>query len=680
MKRRALIFATAALAVILCACGKKPADGKGSLTPTAPAEAGSVTPAEGSGTPGVTIAPDTPTATPTSTPSPTPTGAYGSPSQLRANRELHNVVEPKVTPAPLGTAPALTDLDKADITYGIQRTNPINCYPVNLVSGARMDWNTSWYLKPKIRQSVRVTGLSDETVQDRIARRIDEVVWAMADPNYGPDDAGSVALFREMGAPEINIITDVYDVGNGFLPVYICANYMWIETVTFATTDDIYEFQPLVQKNPLLECWEGEKHPVSGSSQWEVEYTYYVSDDTTLLFNLATGDEVSLSDLFPEGMDYRTYLNNVIAGNIAYEYWYRDTDWGRRGTGGSSYDEYKEYDGASVFTGITDKTKFTYRGNEQTLSVEIPGASYDCGNCLLPEKVPNPCSGRNVFTRPQGYSFTPLEELYLSGDWYATAENRRTIGNVTVSSDSAARNVAVEMGGEGFPRLDIMGINGEWTDAIAKDIISDSKLLAFVKDWLNREWPALVKKGFAAGIGEDFVLANIALMKIETYPNGYACVTMTVSEKTNQEENAAGMYVTAWMKDGRFIPSEELFDVSLEELLEELLLGLRKNGTEEVLTQEEASTAAKALVKYINWANPPETDADNRWKWDLFDFRWGSETYSSWGTFPKELEEELPKALLNNIFQDAEVHVDYTTVDPYCYEKHMRMYEGYPFE
>ena len=124
-----------AVAVFCCACGKKPADGTESLTPTAPAEAGSVTPAEVSGTPGVTIAPETPTATPTSTPSPTPTVAYGSPSHLRANRELHNVVEPKVTPAPLGTAPALTDLDKADIAYGIQRTNPINCYPVNPSDG-----------------------------------------------------------------------------------------------------------------------------------------------------------------------------------------------------------------------------------------------------------------------------------------------------------------------------------------------------------------------------------------------------------------------------------------------------------------------------------------------------------------------------------------------------------------
>ncbi|MBQ3979668.1 MAG: hypothetical protein II634_02615, partial [Lachnospiraceae bacterium] len=93
-----------------------------------------------------------------------------------------------------------------------------------------------------------------------------------------------------------------------------------------------------------------------------------------------------------------------------------------------------------------------------------------------------------------------------------------------------------------------------------------------------------------------------------------------------------------------------------------------------------ASTAAKTLMQYINWANPPEIDADNRWKWDLFDFRWGAGTYSSWGMFPEELKEELPQALLNNIFQDAGVHVDYTTVDPYCYEKHMRMYEGYPFE
>ena len=682
MRRKMPISAMLLISVaVLCsACGKKPADGAGSLTPTTSAEAGSVTPAEGSGTPGVTTAPEIPTATPTSTPSPTPTVAYGSLEQLRANRELHEVIQPKVTPAPLGTAPALTDLDKADIAYGILRTDSVNCYPVNLATGARMDWNYDWYLRPGFLQSIRVAGLSDETVQNRIAQRIDEVVMAMADPNFVPDDAGIIALFRELGAPEINVSTDTFGGGNGFLSVSVSGSYMWRETLTFETDEEYYEFQPLNQKNPLLHCYDREIDMPSEYRPRKMEYTYYVADGTKLLFNLATGDEVSLSDLFPEGMDYRTYVNNVISGNIAYEYWFKDTEWGRGGTVGNMYDEFKEYDGASVFTGITDKTRFSYNGEEQTLSVGIPGASYDCGFCLLPERVPNPCRGRDVFTRPQGYLFTALDEIDLSGDWYETAANTRKIGSVSVSSDSGARNVTVEMGGEGFPRRYGRGANGGWTQTIAKDVMSDSKFLAFVKDWANREWPALVKKGFASGIQEGFVLEKVVLMKMETYPNGYACVTMTVSEKADQDGSAAERSVTAWMKDGKYIPFEELFDVPFEELLEELLLGLRKTGNEEVLTKEEATAAAKALARYINWANPPRTDPDTRWEWDLFDFPWGSEVYFSWDTFPKDLQEELPRAILNNIFKDFALHVDYTTVDPYCYEKHMRMYEGYPFE
>ncbi|MBQ2031229.1 MAG: hypothetical protein II483_03360, partial [Lachnospiraceae bacterium] len=92
MKRRALIFATAALAVILCACGKKPADGTGNVTPANSTE--------------VTQSAASPTISQTATPTVTPDPEKMSLEELIArNRELHEAVSPKVTVHPLGTAP-----------------------------------------------------------------------------------------------------------------------------------------------------------------------------------------------------------------------------------------------------------------------------------------------------------------------------------------------------------------------------------------------------------------------------------------------------------------------------------------------------------------------------------------------------------------------------------------------
>ena len=64
----------------------------------------------------------------------------------------------------------------------------------------------------------------------------------------------------------------------------------------------------------------------------------------------------------------------------------------------------------------------------------------------------------------------------------------------------------------------------------------------------------------------------------------------------------------------------------------------------------------------------------------MFEFPWGTSVYSGWGTFPEELKDRLPAQLLNSILNDYEFHVNYYVSDPYCYEKHMRIYEGYPFE
>ena len=689
MKHRLIGIPLLCLALFTAACAK---NGTGEVTVT-PSEnesvvTGSVTPS-GEVTPDIdltaTVTPEatatptsaptsTPTSTPTITPTPTPAVVYGSVEQLRRNRELHEVIRPHVTSAPLGTAAARSDSDNLDIAYGIMRISPVSVDMIDLATGRKLkdEEIRSWIFEPGMVQTVHVSGLVDQTVSDRINQRIDEVVAALADPNCIPDDAGVITLYRERGTPGIRVLSHAY-TENGFLWASVSGDYFWTERHSFATDDEYYEFRELAQSDDTLRCWDYTVQYADGNQPRIVDFTYFVSERTELLFNLASGDEVALSDLFPEGFDYLTYINDAIAAD-RYEYWFH-SDLDHQGMYGNEYDGTKEYDGAGVFAGIDMNTQFSYYAQGQDINI----GSYSA--IPLPERVADPCRDRDVFTKPVSYLFSPLEKIYLGIEEYGLYRRGKHFGDVKVSSDGAAQTVSVFTGGEGYyyryyHRDGLMQVS-----TFEKIEIPDIDFLAFVRDWAEQEWPKAKTYILDEQYDPDFVLRAVTLNQMEVYPNGYAFVTMALSADVGEsDEDIFPKVAYAWMKDGKYISQDELFDVSCEELLEELLAGLQTQDGARALTAEEAKDAAKLLSEYIKYPLPPENDPGTYWEWDTFSFSFRVPTYLEWGEFPAELAQKLPKVLLKSMLFDSGGITYLKTKDPYVYAKHMRIYEGYSFD
>lgn len=654
------------LLILLTACGReKPADG--GVTPT-----GSTETHEGEGvTPTVTVTP-TDTPAPTVTPTPTVTVEYGSPEQLRINREMHEVIRPKAESGPLGTGAIPTDLDKADSAYGITRQDPVTLRPVNLATGMPLDWRESWFLKEGMMQTVRVYGLADQSVQERINRRIDEVVTAMANPNFIPEKDGIIAILRERGKPKITVESRG-DSFNGILNISVSSYYSWEETLHFATDKEANEFLEAVWAEGRFTGTRDETLQYADGDQPHItKIQYYIAEGAEMLFNLATGDELALSDLFPAEFDYKTYINDAIAA-YRYEYYFHPKD--HEAAYGREYNPALEYDGAGVFTGIDEKTPFSYYGKGQILYFE------DTIGIPLPERVPNPCRGKEVFANPAEFSCAPLEEIVLSEEEYGEYYKGKRFGDVAVSAERVAPKVSVFAGGDGVPCRWTYTC-GLWEGEHIRQEIAFPKVdfLAFVKDWAEREWPKIRDYTIWEEDREDFVLREVLLGEMVSYPNGYSRVTMGVSDNAGQSDDTHWYYVFAWMKDGKFIPQEELFDVSYEELLEEILAGLRTENGMNVLTAGEAKETAAFLAGYIKYPTPPRRDISTEWDWEEFEFSFDTYVYSTWGRLPEEVIQGLPKALLNSVYQDLGVHIDFTEADPLVYERHMRIYDGYSFE
>ena len=138
--------------------------------------------------------------TSTETPTPTPTVAYGSVEQLRRNRELQEIINPKREPAKTGTAPALTEQDKLEYKYGIVRGNRVPSKGMILATGAPP--LVGEYGTPLDGQilTAHVSGMRDDTVMKNINDRIDEVVAAMGDPAYLPNVSGILSTLKERGS------------------------------------------------------------------------------------------------------------------------------------------------------------------------------------------------------------------------------------------------------------------------------------------------------------------------------------------------------------------------------------------------------------------------------------------------------------------------------------------------
>ena len=712
IRKHAVLAALLCGSLFLAACAKN-GTGEGTATPTenVSVATGSVTPS-GEVTPGAeltaTVTPEatatptetpteTPTPTTTETPTPTPTVAYGSVEQLRRNRELQEIVKPKREPAQTGTAPALSEQDQQNVRYGISRNNPIKMTEINMETGGSPRYNK--YGNPIEEQilSLHITGLKDPEVTAKINDRIDEIVSAMSNPNYLPDVSGILPIVKKWGMPGAYISVDPEDNGgfNGCFSVAVWCKWQWKEIRTVSSDEEaktlLHDQWPQDDQTfwAGYDVLEGDEE----SGNMKVEFTRQISETVRLNFNLATGEELALSDFFPAGEDYLAYLNEEIDRQLRENiFWFRDYNYQEYGeyipiwwsSYGDEYQDRKEYDGGYVFSGLTGAESFYLYG----LALYFPDLLGTDISIELPKALPDLCQGKDIFTEKREYRFAYLGLLDMC-DWeVGSAVPEKSIGKVRVPSDDGKkREVTVYTGGDSYPQW--RHIYGEYPGTM-EDVIgryyTNEELLAFIQDWLTNEWPREKKLLSYTSWGSDITedpLRAVTVTNILYYPNGYAYVEFELSARNTAEEWDSQYDTGTWVKDGRYIARDEIFDVAPEKLLTDLLASLYVKGGKAAMTPEEAGEAAKALAPYVmkyNWKEKGST----YWDWGWFDFPWGS-VYNIFAddletALPQDVLEHLPENLKNNLLQDYNIHVDLLVSDPYGYIKHFRMYEGYPFE
>ena len=661
--------------------------------------------ATGSVTPTVEVTPEatatpipTSTPTPTETPAPTPTIAYGSAEQMRRNRELHEIVNPKRELSQTGTAPALSEQDQLDVSHGIARMNPLKETESELPTGGAPQQDSGDNSLRSVT-TVHFSGLKDKAVCEKINSRIDEIVSAMADPNYLPDVSGIYTIIKERGLPKVRVRVDAYTSNrtNGVQSVQIRGSWFWEEEGIFPDDDAVYRYQE--------ESWPADDGVFESSSEFDyaddtnttrkAEFTFYIFQTVGVTFNLATGEEMQLSDFFPEGVDYLGYLNEAITESLrTNSFWFDDQDYTENGDihlpftnayqEGLEFSEFQdknEYDGRSAFTGLTGGESFYLYENK----VYFPQLSGHEIYVELPAAVPDPCFGKDIFEEAPEWRLASLGSMEMCDMDYSYAVRGPKMGTVRVPIDGKEQKIVVYKGSEEYPVWRHSYDEYPRTlEEIGGRFYTDEELLEFVKQWFLNEWPRVCEIRSKAG---DDTLAGFApksaiVTRIEIFPEGFAYVHLEVAPNLKEQDDFAGTryWAYAWMKDGKYIPGEELFDVSYEELLTELFANLRRSDRSEAMTGAQAAEAAKLLAPYI--ISPgQEHEPSDEWSWDLLTFPWwmiysGEESEVN---FPKDLRDHFPEALWNNLLQDWDTHEDLFLKDPYLYSRHLRMYEGYSF-
>ncbi len=596
------IFFCCALALTACSRG---GDNNSSTAATVtPGGSGAVTPSEQQGTP--TNAPATPTVAPTEVPTPTPIPEIGSAEALAINRELRKVLAIPTSGA-MGTTPKRGG-------YGIHGgLNPLEFQYVDPWTGLAADESTT-------SLSMHISGLKDAAVQERINARIDEVVRAVADPCYVPDVSGILQVMREKGRPEICVSVDYKYNRAGILSLVISSSRKW---------DD-------------YECWERKG----------------------LTFNLVTGDELRLSDIFPEDTDCLALIQQKLEEYYTYEFFFYHENYQSDGEISGymyDYDAGKEYDAGTILKKITGMENFFVQESAFINGIIFPELfkGEDGMVWLADRDLPTAGEAGDIFLGTENWKVTPLAGIYIDAD-------SEKLGSTLISPEGTD-GITVDVFGnlDTFPYFD---------DSTAK-AENVKEACAF----LTRE--RVVELG---GLCAEMTLdvdryckdnrVSVLLSQISVYPNGYLYTYWNIGD----EREAGITHQTLWFRNGEMISKEELFDVSYEELLTEVFRGLRQHGAP-AMPEEEAKKAAKVLAPYVVDVTMPETGM-TVWFWNEFKFQWGGGRMYDvpGGELPQDVVDGLPKVLLRDWeFYQYDDRLEQS--DPAVILRHLKMYAGFSF-
>jgi hypothetical protein len=664
---------------LLSGCGDNGSrkDGKKELAATEqPAENATPTPAvtdtsklTETPTPKPTKAPTvtaTPTVTPscppppTSTPIPTPIKDYMAEEVLNKNRELHEVVYPKREIAKRGTGPAYSEQDLKDIEYGITRNYPITTEELITYNTNNYAWMSSSYEDRGIK-TVHLSGYKKPDVQSKINNRIDEVVKTLVNQAYIPNASGVIRIFEERGKPKRE--TSAYSHAcYGYLTVYLTLTCSWNETKHFS---DIYnEAWDYAKKVwPLGDYHYGYNYEMvydPGVSEYtdaysgNVNFQFQLYESVYLVFNLVTGEEVMLSDLFAEDEDYLGFLNDEIMKRQNYQYWE------------GSFEDYKEnleYDGGRLFSGIRGDEYFSIESYGNSITVYTDALKNGYITLELPNPLPNIADARNS-NGSCSYSISPLERLRSKplGDYdYTLPETVSFMLNTEDRGDVKVSVMLDETGMLAYSARDWKPVESPY--ALSRDVVYEAS-----KEWAKRHCVAALSR--YEGIESYTIIPDYA----SVYPNGYVCIDAQVNGSGENGWVLGTNFEEIWMKDGKFIEKTDIFDISYEEILKEVFT----SGN--VMNEEQATYCASVLSPYITGVDAFTYDGLVNLDRISFVFpdatdylKVGEEIQQKLvGHFPEDTIERL-------IYASGYVYYD-CQLQEFNVLRHLRMYEGYTFE
>ena len=308
MLRKVIMGVLALVCVVLAAaCSRNTGDtngtpdtaATGSVTPDAGESTATPTGTAADPTATVTATPTTAETTPTGTVTPTvtPEGELNLAEVAARNRELHELTAPGTKANPLGTSPELSERERLDYEYGITRSNN---FRVALID-ENIGMETYYWSSDNI--SFRITGLKDEEVAAKIEDRIGAVARAMVKPEYLPNVSGVMTIVKERGLPSSEFEYRTGYSKNGILSLELNGQWYWEEIVRFNKIEDYTEFYYSPPKQPPFDRVKAEWYEQE-DGYVRAGIRYYLSENVYLNFDLATGKELSLSDLFPKGEYY----------------------------------------------------------------------------------------------------------------------------------------------------------------------------------------------------------------------------------------------------------------------------------------------------------------------------------------------------------------------------------------
>ena len=425
---------------------------------------------------------------------------------LEKNRSLHEKLKPEREYSNLGTGGSPKELNPLDELYNVSYDPPYGFIEESEDGQSRL---------------VRINGLKNKDIEEKINKRIDEYVDILLDPAYLPDIAGIIDLIQEYGEDERHVRCLVrFD-----------RQHLFSMEIDLYITVDYHEYK--------------EKH--------------------SLNFNLETGDELFLSDIFYDGTDYLNIVRSALQECEGYVpgLWEQVIDFYDSEID-DDYIEYyileDEYDKRRTLNSIDNTTCFTIWDDDKIQILMNYEYSNKNSYRLSPEgfdfiihidhDIQNPVELTDIFESDEQVIFSPLTVYEFGNLWYFDIPDYCSkLGEFDVpSGEGGTTKVEVYKRDRLKREEEVSGeidINTPYTD---EDYLKWAE--AFLND--------CDKKGITNG------LKRAMPTRIYVYPNGYMSIRWEIYGGPDYS------YIQ-WFKDDKVIDSEDLFDVSLDTLLEEML-------------------------------------------------------------------------------------------------------------